>query len=63
MPTLSQHFPATGLNRSGMEARVDWFNLASHVLGLLLRLLPQDFDRCYGYAPWLVETFVDPSLP
>ena len=34
-------------------------NLASHVLGLLLKRLPQDFERCYGYQPWLVETFVD----
>ena len=33
-------------------------NLASHVLGRVLRRLPQDFDERYGYRPWLVETFV-----
>ena len=31
-------------------------NLASHVLGQVLRRLPQDFEQRYGYRPWLVET-------
>lgn len=43
------------LIRPGFECR----NLASHVLGRLLRRLPADFERRYGYAPYLVETFVD----
>ena len=36
-------------------------NLASHVLGRILRRLPMDFEARYGYRPWLVETFVEPS--
>lgn len=34
-------------------------NLASHVLGQVLRRLPQDFRQRYGYSPWLVETFCE----
>ena len=34
-------------------------NLASHVLGRVLRCLPRDFRARYGYSPWLVETFVE----
>ena len=34
-------------------------NLASHVLGRVLRRLPGDFSARYGYRPWLVETFVE----
>jgi len=34
-------------------------NLASHVLGLALRQLPADWQERYGYAPRLVETFVN----
>ena len=36
-------------------------HLASHVLGRCLRRLAQDWCERYGYAPVLVETFVDPS--
>ena len=36
-------------------------NLASHVLGRVLRRLPRDFRARYGYSPWLVETFVAPE--
>ena len=36
-------------------------NLASHVLGRVLRRLPRDFRARYGYSPWLVETFVLPE--
>jgi hypothetical protein len=34
-------------------------NLASHVLGMVLRRLAEDFEARYGYCPWLVESFVD----
>jgi len=34
-------------------------NLASHLLACLARRLPQDWDRRYGYAPVLLETFVE----
>ena len=43
------------LIRPGVACR----NLASHVLGQLPRHLPADFEARYGYAPYLVETFVD----
>ena len=36
-------------------------NLASHVLSLCMRRLVEDWRERYGYAPVLVETFVDPS--
>ena len=34
-------------------------NLASHVLGRVLRRVPADFAARYGYRPWLVESFVE----
>lgn len=34
-------------------------NLASHVLGLAVRRLREDWNERYGYEPLLVETFVD----
>ena len=34
-------------------------HLASHVLGRLLRRLPEDFRTRYGFRPWLVESFAD----
>lgn len=34
-------------------------NLASRVLGLAARRLPQDWQQRYGYRPVLLETFVD----
>jgi hypothetical protein len=34
-------------------------NLASSVLSLSLRVVPDDWQRCYGYRPILVETLVD----
>ena len=48
-----------GLSRFLIRPGVQCRNLASHVLGRLLRRLPADFERRYGYAPYLVETFVD----
>jgi len=38
---------------------VNCANLASAVLGRCGRQLPQDFAARYGYAPVLVETFVE----
>lgn len=35
-------------------------NLASHVLGRVLKRLPEDWEQRYGVRPVLVETFVDP---
>lgn len=48
-----------GLSRFLIRPGVQCRNLASHVLGRVLRRLPADFEARYGYAPYLVETFVD----
>ena len=45
------------LVRPGMVCR----NLASHVLGRVVRTVGDDCERLYGYRPWLLETFVDES--
>ncbi len=37
-------------------------HLASHVLGKLVRQLPQDYEERWGYRPILIETFVDAKL-
>ena len=49
-----------GLNRFLIRPGVVCAHFASHVLGRVLRHLPQDFEARYGYRPWLVETFVSP---
>lgn len=36
-------------------------DLASHVLGKVLRRLADDFQARYCYRPWVVETYVDPQ--
>jgi hypothetical protein len=34
-------------------------HLASHVLAQVCQQLPEDWTQRYGFAPWLIETFVD----
>ena len=34
-------------------------NLASHVLALVMKQLPSDFEKIYALRPLLVESFVD----
>jgi hypothetical protein len=34
-------------------------NLASHVLGLITKIIANDWQEVYGYKPVLIETFVD----
>ncbi len=43
------------LVRPGIVCR----NLASYVLGRVVRAVGDDCERLYGYRPWLLETFVD----
>ena len=43
------------LVRPGIVCR----NLASHVLGRVVRAVGDDCEGLYGYRPWLLETFVD----
>ena len=36
-------------------------HLASHLLGRMARVLPQDWERIYGHPVYFLETFVDPQ--
>ena len=49
------------MSRFLIRPSVSCANLASHVLGRVLRRLPRDFEDRHGYRPWLVETFVEPT--
>jgi hypothetical protein len=49
------------LSRFLIRPDVHCHNLASHLLGLVMRELPGDFEQRYGLSPWLVESFVDTS--
>ena len=48
-----------GLSRFLIRPSVRCRNLASRVLGEVLRRLGPEFQARYGYRPWLVETFVE----
>ena len=47
------------LSRFLIRPCVSCKNLASRVLGACLRRVVKDFERRYGYRPWVVESFVD----
>ena len=51
-----------GLSRFLIRPDVRCGNLASHALGRLLRRLGADFSARFGFAPWLIETFVSPPF-
>jgi hypothetical protein len=36
-------------------------HLASHILGRMGRILPQDWERVYGHPLYFLETFIDPE--
>lgn len=48
-----------GMSRFLLRPSVRCHNLASTMLGMVLRQVGVDFEARYGYAPWLVESFVD----
>jgi len=48
-----------GLSRFLIRPDVHCHNLASHLLGMILRAAPCDFEKRYGFRPLLVESFVD----
>ena len=50
-----------GMSRFLIRPSVQCYNLATKVLSLSMAALPDDFERQYGYRPWLVESFVDTS--
>jgi len=47
------------MTRFLIRPRVRCPNLASHILGLAARCVPEDFERRYGLRPWLLESFVE----
>jgi hypothetical protein len=47
------------LSRFLIRPSVACANLASRVLAMVEQVLPTDFERRYGYRPWLLETFVE----
>lgn len=47
------------MNRFLIRSNVSCPNLASRLLGMTIRKLPEDFEKCYGYRPLLIESFVD----
>ena len=47
------------MSRFLLRTSVHCHNLASTMLGMVLRQVGADFLAQYGYAPWLVESFVD----
>ncbi len=48
-----------GLARFLIRNDVSCRNLASSVLAMAARRMPDDFEKRYGYRPWLLESFVD----
>ena len=48
-----------GMSRFLIRPSVRCHNLASCVLGMVLRRIDVDFDEQYGYRPWLIESFVE----
>jgi hypothetical protein len=36
-------------------------HLASHILGRMARILPEEWERVYGHPVYFLETFVDPQ--
>ena len=50
-----------GLSRFLIRPSVRCHLLASKVLGMVLRRLPEDFRQRYGYRPALLETYCDPQ--
>ena len=56
----SQHLQRVlGMSRFLLRTSLHCHNLASFVLGMVLRQVGADFEAQYRYAPWLVESFVD----
>jgi len=47
------------MSRFLIRSSVSCQNLASHLLGMAIKKLPQDFEARYGYRPLLLESFVD----
>lgn len=58
--TRKQHLQrVVGMSRFLLRPDVHCRNLASQVLGMILRRVGQDFEARYGLEPLLIESFVD----
>ena len=44
-----------------LSSKGDNPNLASQAMGAALRVLPQQWQQCFGYRPLLAESFTDPE--
>jgi len=49
------------MSRFLIRNSVKCFNLASRVMSLTLKRFADDFEKMYGFRPWLVESFIDRS--
>jgi hypothetical protein len=47
------------MSRFLIRSEITCKNLASKVLGMVIRQFPDDYENRYGYRPLLLETFVD----
>jgi hypothetical protein len=58
-----EHLPRViNMTRFLIRPKVNCENLASKVLSICVRQVPDDFERRYGVRPWLMESFVDRSF-
>jgi len=61
--TRKQHqFRAVNMSRFLIRPSVRCQNLASKCMGMVLRRIGGDFERRYGFHPWLLESFIDTAL-
>ena len=49
------------MSRFLIRPSVHCANLASRLLAMAAQQLPDDFEQCFNYRPWLIESFVDKS--
>ena len=62
-PQRMTHLPRViNMTRFLIRPKVNCENLASKVLSLCVRQVPNDFEGRYGVRPWLMESFVDRSF-
>ena len=52
-------YTVVNMSRFLIRPSVRCANLASRVLAMAVQRLPEDFQRRYGYRPFLLESFVD----
>lgn len=58
---VAQQHRVVNLNRFLIRRSVNCENLASCALGMVARAVGADYEKRYGYRPWVVESFVAPE--